>query len=66
MNVKVNHVAVDLPEGASLQDALDAKSISPQGIATAVNGKVIPAVTRPAHKLSDGDDIVIIKAFYGG
>ncbi|MDE5989208.1 MAG: sulfur carrier protein ThiS [Duncaniella sp.] len=66
MTVKVNQVVISLPEGASLQDALDAKEIKPQGIATAVNGKVIPAVLRQSHKLSENDDIVIIKAFYGG
>ena len=66
MTVKVNQVDITLSDGASLQDALDAKEIKPQGIATAVNGKVIPAVLRPSHKLADGDDIVIIKAFSGG
>lgn len=66
MTVKVNQISLSLPDGSSLQDALDAKEIKPQGIATAVNGKVIPAAFRQSHKLADGDDIVIIKAFYGG
>ena len=66
MTVKLNKVSIDLPEGASLKDALDAKGISSQGIATAVNGKVIPATLRESSKLAEGDDIVIIKAFYGG
>ncbi len=66
MTVKINQISLSLPDGSSLQDALDAKEIKPQGIATAVNGKVIPAVSRQSHKLADGDDIVIIKAFYGG
>ena len=37
MTVKVNQVDITLSDGASLQDALDAKEIKPQGIATAVN-----------------------------
>ncbi|MDE7145739.1 MAG: MoaD/ThiS family protein [Duncaniella sp.] len=40
--------------------------MAPLGIATAVNGKVVAAVLRPSKKLSEGDNVVIIKAFYGG
>lgn len=46
MKISVNEVSIELPEGATLQDALDAKGISPDGIATAVNGTVVP---RPAR-----------------
>ncbi len=66
MEIKINNVSLELPEGATLQDALEAKGIAPQGIATAVNGKVIPAVQRSSKALTAGDSIVIIKAFYGG
>lgn len=66
MKVKINNVELDLPEIATLQDALDAKNISPKGIATAINGKVIPALLRSKRHLCEGDNIVIIKAFYGG
>lgn len=66
MEIKINNVSLELPDGATLQDALEAKGIAPQGIATAVNGKVVPAVLRPNKVLTSGDSIVIIKAFYGG
>lgn len=66
MKVSVNEVTIELPEGATLQDALDAREIKPQGIASAVNGAVVPALLRSSKKLGDGDKIVIIKAFYGG
>lgn len=66
MNVFVNDVPVSLGEGSTLSDALTAKGIQPGGIATAVNGVVVPASNRSAHILSEGDKIVIIKAFYGG
>lgn len=66
MNVKINDKAISLPENATLQDALDNQNIKPQGIATAVNGSVIPAGERATTQLNDGDSIVIIKAFYGG
>lgn len=66
MKVTVNHVTIELAESATLQDALDAKGIAADGVATAVNGTVIPRAKRQVHELSDGDDIVVIKAFYGG
>jgi len=66
MNVRINEVCVELPDGATLGQALDAKGISISGIATAVNGKVVASGLRDSHVLADGDDIVIIKAFYGG
>lgn len=66
MNVTVNGVTLTLPQGASLLDALSSRSIPLTGIATAVNDRVIPAADRGSTRLSDGDKIVIIKAFYGG
>lgn len=66
MKILINDVTVELPEGATLRDALDTKGIAPTGIATALNGTVIPASARAAKILSEGDKIVIIKAFYGG
>lgn len=66
MNVKINDKSITLNENATLQDALDSQAIKPQGIATALNGTVIPVTDRSTTILSDGDNIVIIKAFYGG
>ncbi|MDE6378638.1 MAG: sulfur carrier protein ThiS [Duncaniella sp.] len=66
MKITVNGVNVELPEGATLQDALNTRSIPAQGIATAVNDHVIPAAQRADKSLAEGDKVVIIKAFYGG
>ncbi|WP_289300777.1 sulfur carrier protein ThiS [Duncaniella freteri] len=66
MNVTINDINLALPSGATLLQALEVKDIKPQGIATALNGTVIPASKRESTTLKDGDKIVIIKAFYGG
>ena len=66
MNVTINDITVSIPEDSTLQDALAIRGITPQGIATAVNGVVIPSIARAETRLNDGDKIVIIKAFYGG
>ncbi|MDE6555718.1 MAG: sulfur carrier protein ThiS [Duncaniella sp.] len=66
INITVNDVVMTLPEGATLAEVLTAKSIEPKGIATAVNGKVVAAPLREKFSLSEGDKVVVIKAFYGG
>ncbi|MCC8070671.1 MAG: sulfur carrier protein ThiS [Bacteroidales bacterium] len=66
MDIIINDHSYSLPEGTTLSQALDAASIVPKGIATAVNGEVIPAPRRSSHILSPNDKILIIKAFYGG
>ena len=66
MNITINDVPLTLPSGSMLSDALAAIEIKLSGIATALNGTVIPADRRQSTPLSEGDKIVIIKAFYGG
>lgn len=66
MKVYINDKEIDFALPTSLAEAIASQGIKPQGIATAVNGTVIPATQRKETKLSEGDKIVIIKAFYGG
>ncbi len=66
MDVKINDRLVNLPDGSTVSDALAAMEISPVGIATAVNGVVVPALKRGDTVLNQGDSVVVIKAFYGG
>ena len=42
MNITINDVPLTLPSGSMLSDALAAKEIKLSGIATALNGTVIP------------------------
>ena len=55
-----------MPEASTLQDALEAANVKPQGIATALNNHVVTADMRPKTVLTDGDRVVVITAFYGG
>lgn len=66
MKIKINSVEHDLPAGITLAAALEACSIRPEGIAAAVNGSVIPKNAHASTPLTEGDSIIIIKAFYGG
>lgn len=66
MTVTINDKPVQLPDRATLLQALEAEAINPAGIATAVNNAVVPRDSRASHVLNPGDKIIIIKAFYGG
>ena len=66
MRITINDNCLEMPEGTTLEEALSIAGIKPTGIATAVNDTVIARDKRNTHKLSDGDKILIIKAFYGG
>lgn len=66
MEITINDKAVELPEGSTLQQALELQGISSTGIATAVNNNVVARDSRSTFVLSHSDKILIIKAFYGG
>ena len=66
MNVTVNGVIHNLNREMSLTDLLQELSISPEGIALAVNATVIPRKNHPQTILNDGDVIEIIRAVAGG
>ncbi len=66
MNITVNDKKMEVPENTSLSGALDLAGINPEGIATAVNGNVVPLVQRDATILNEGDSVLVIEPFYGG
>lgn len=66
MKVSINSQPVELADGLTLADALASQDIKSEGIATALNGAVVPASERDTAILNDGDSILIIKAFCGG
>lgn len=66
MKLTLNDKEITADTGASLADILKLNNISPKGIAVAVNETVVPAAKHDSFTLTEGDDIIIIKAFYGG
>ncbi len=66
MNVKLNDKIIILSDNSTLESCLAINNISSNGIATALNGTVIPMEKRKDTILHEGDNIIIIKAFYGG
>ena len=59
MNIKVNGKNVEIKEGATVSEVLASRNITPAGIAVAVDKYATTT-------LSEGQSLLIIKAFYGG
>ena len=67
MNIYVNNKQQELPEQASVQNAVDVLNMpSVKGIAIAVNNNVVPKAAWETYLLADNDKITLIKATQGG
>jgi sulfur carrier protein len=65
MNVLINHEPRELPEGATLADALRVWE-PPAVFAAAVNLQFVPRTAYAQHALAEGDRIEIIAPITGG
>jgi sulfur carrier protein len=68
VNVVVNGAPTDLPDGATVEDALAALELPAEGrgVAVAVDAEVVPRGRWPEHALSDGARVEIVRAVQGG
>lgn len=66
MNITVNGKPYEVEEATTLEQVLQLANIKTNGIATALNNAVVPAVMRPKTVLVEGDSVTVITAFYGG
>ncbi|WP_066272778.1 sulfur carrier protein ThiS [Hydrogenophaga palleronii] len=65
MNVLINHEPRELPDGATLADALAAWD-TPAVFAAAVNLQFVPRTAYAQHRLGEGDRIEVIAPITGG
>ena len=65
MNISINQIPHELPEGATVADALAALQARPP-YAVAVNTQFIPATEHPRHPLHAGDRVEVISPVTGG
>ncbi|MGM9802709.1 MAG: sulfur carrier protein ThiS [Muribaculaceae bacterium] len=67
MNIIINKKEHSFAEGITLKQALEqVPNIPNSGIALALNNEVVAKDQWDSTVLHDGDQITIIKAFYGG
>ena len=66
MNATINGETRELADGTTLAQLLDDLRLERNGIAVAVNERVVRGVSFEGHALSDGDVVEIIRAVAGG
>ena len=66
VQVKLNGEPRELPDGATVAEAVAALTAAASGVAAAVNGDVVPRGTWTATPLRDGDQVEVVTAVQGG
>jgi sulfur carrier protein len=66
VTLTVNGDPRELPSGMTLADLVTELVASPQGVAAAVDGAVVPRRAWPDTKLADGSVVEIVTAVQGG
>ena len=68
MRVALNGEPVELPDEASLADAVAAAGADPQrrGVAAALDGEVVPKADWAGRALREGQDVEVVRAVQGG
>jgi sulfur carrier protein len=66
VQVKLNGEPHDLPDGATIAEAVAQLTAAATGVAAAVNGDVVPRGSWAATALHDGDQVEVVTAVQGG
>lgn len=66
MRISVNNKETDLQNGNTVADLAAQLELPLQGVAVAVNNRMIPRKEWDTFTLNEGDNLVIIKAACGG
>ena len=66
MQVWVNGIRREVPEGQTLRELVETLGMEPQGVAVEVNREVIPRGAYGARVLAEGDRIEVVRAIGGG
>ena len=66
MNIEVNNVLTDVPEGTTVANLIALQELPTGGLAVAVSDELVVRGRWSEHVLREGDKVLIIKAAYGG
>jgi sulfur carrier protein len=66
LQVKLNGEPRELPDGATMAEAVAELTAAASGIAAAVNGDVVPRGSWTITFLRDGDQVEVVTAVQGG
>lgn len=66
MQIFINKQLFEIEQPTTLAQLLASHGLDAPGMAVAVNNKLVPRDNRESFTLSDGDQLVVIKAVCGG
>ena len=66
MKIEINHTSVEVTAGATVADALTAQGMDADGIAVAVDNKVVPRAKWCETVLQENARLTVIRAVCGG
>lgn len=66
MNILINHKPFELQGDSTLEEALTQAQIPLEGVAVAVNNRVVPRRDWGSTTLEEGSKITVIRAVCGG
>jgi sulfur carrier protein len=66
VQVKLNGEPRELPDGATMAEAVTELTAAATGVAAAVNGDVVPRGSWTVTLLRDGDQVEVVTAVQGG
>jgi sulfur carrier protein len=66
MKVVVNGEPTELESGATVEAVLASLELPDRGVAVAVDAEVVPRGEWPAHELSEGARVEVLRAIQGG
>jgi sulfur carrier protein len=66
VQVKLNGQPRELPDGATVAEAIAELTAAATGVAAAVNGDVVPRGSWTVTFLRDGDQVEVVTAVQGG
>lgn len=65
MKIKINNKEVET-QAKTVADLAKEQNLPEKGVAVAISNEMVPRTEWNNRQLSEGDDIVILKAFCGG
>ena len=66
MRIRLNGEDREIPEASTIADLLAALGLRRDGVAVAVNRRVVPRSRHAEHALAAGDEVEVIQAVGGG
>ncbi len=64
--IELNGAPREVGDGDSVQDLIDALSLTGQALAVAVNREVVPRARWPERRFAGGEKVDIVRAIGGG